>query len=64
MVELRNIMEEKKSQIIKKMNEENNNENNDNIMSDISDILFKNILDRRLLLTKKIVITENFLIFL
>lgn len=59
MVELRNIMEAKKSQIINRIKEDNN-EINDNIMSDVSDILFKNILDRRLLLTKKIVITEKF----
>ena len=59
MVELRNLMENKKAQIIERINEDNN-ENNDSIMNDISEILFKNILDRRLLLTKKIVITEKF----
>ena len=62
MVNLRNIMEEKKIKIIQRMKENNNNnENNtDNIMSDVNEILLQNILDRRLLLTKKIIITERF----
>ena len=59
MVELRNIVEDKKEKIIKKIQEDDNNEKN-NIMDDLSDILFKNLLDKRLLLTKKIVITEKF----
>ena len=59
MVELRNLMEEKKAQIMQKMKEENN-EGNEIIMKDVNQIFFKNILDRRLLLTKKIVITEKF----
>ena len=59
MVELRNIVEDKKEKIIKKIQEDDNNEKS-NIMDDLSDILFKNILDKRLLLTKKIVLTEKF----
>ena len=59
MVELRNVMEEKKAQLIERMNQENN-EGSGDIMNDIGDILFKNLLDKRLLLTKKIVITEKF----
>lgn len=44
------------------MNKENsdiNNESNE-LMNDLNEILLKNILDRRLLLTKKIIITEKF----
>ena len=62
MVELRNEMENKKAKLIEKMNNENiitNNESNE-LMNDLNEILLKNILDRRLLLTKKIVITEKF----
>ena len=62
MVELRNCMEEKKVEIIQRLNNENNTNspNNSNILTEINDILFKNILNRRLLLTKKIAILENF----
>ena len=62
MVELRNCMEEKKVEIMQRLNNENNNDSpsNSNILTEINDILFKNILNRRLLLTKKIAILENF----
>ena len=61
MVNLRNIMEEKKMKLMQRSENNNNNENNtDNIMADVNEILLQNILDRRLLLTKKIIITEKF----
>ena len=62
-VDLRNKMEETKMKLIRTIQEDKNDNNNNeenNIMSDISEILFKNLLDKRLLLTKKIVITEKF----
>ena len=59
MEEFRNLIEEKKAQLIEKIKEENN-EGNEIIMREVSDIIFKNILDKRLLLTKKIAVTENF----
>ena len=62
MVELRNNMEAKKAEIIARINDENNAEmsQNANIMNEINDILFQNLLNRRLLLTKKIVTSEKF----
>ena len=62
MVELRNCMEEKKVEIMRRLNNESNNNSpyNSNILTEINEILFKNILNRRLLLTKKIAISENF----
>ena len=63
MVELRDKMEIKKIQIMEKLNNKANNQdfnNNENLMDEVNDILLKNVLDRRLLLTKKILITEKF----
>ena len=61
MVELRDQMEKKKIQIMAKLkNKTLNNNNNVNLMDEVNDILLKNILDRRLLLTKKILVTERF----
>ena len=60
MVELRNQMEKKKTQILAKINNRSTNSNNENLMDEVNDILLKNVLDRRLLLTKKILITEKF----
>lgn len=62
MVELRNKMEIKKTQIIEKLKNNHNysNNSNENLMDEVNDILLKNVLDRRLLLTKKILITEKF----
>ena len=60
-VDLRNKMEETKINIIRALQEDNNdNIEENNIMNDMNEILFKNLLDKRLLLTKKIVITEKF----
>ena len=62
MVELRNNMEEKKGEIIQRLNNESNSESHNisNILSEINEILFKNVLNRRLLLTKKLTIAEQF----
>ena len=60
MVELRNEMEKKKIQLIAKIENKSSNANNDKLMEEVNDILLKNVLDRRLLLTKKILITEKF----
>ena len=61
MVELRNQMEKKKIEIINRLNNNTNNPNNgQNLMDEVNDILLKNVLDRRLLLTKKILLTEKF----
>ena len=61
MVELRDQMEKKKIQIMAKLkNKTLNNNNNVNLMDEVNDIVLKNILDRRLLLTKKILVTERF----
>ena len=63
MVELRDKMEIKKMQIMEKLNNkiiDNNSNTNENLMDEVNDILLKNVLDRRLLLTKKILITEKF----
>ena len=59
MVELRNEMENKKALLIEKMNNDSIDTSNE-LMNDLNETLLKNILDRRLLLTKKIVITEKF----
>ena len=58
MVELRDQMENKKIQIMAKL--KNNTNTNENLMDEVNDILLKNVLDRRLLLTKKILLTEKF----
>ena len=63
MVELRDKMEIKKIQIMDKLKNRNNGNDsytNENLMDEVNDILLKNVLDRRLLLTKKILITEKF----
>ena len=61
MVELRDQMENKKIQIMAKLkNNTLNSNNNINLMDEVNEILLKNVLDRRLLLTKKILVTERF----
>ena len=60
MVELRDQMEKKKIQIMAKLKNKTLNNNNVNLMDEVNDIVLKNILDRRLLLTKKILVTERF----
>ena len=61
MVELRDQMENKKIQIMAKLKDNTLNSNNNiNLMDEVNDILLKNVLDRRLLLTKKILVTERF----
>ena len=61
MVELRNQMEMKKIEIVNRLNNKTNNPNaGQNLMEEVNDILLKNVLDRRLLLTKKILLTEKF----
>lgn len=61
MVELRNQMELKKIEIINRLNNHTNNPNTgQNLMDEVNEILLKNVLDRRLLLTKKILLTEKF----
>ena len=59
MVDFRNKIEEKKALLIEMLNQENN-EGNEKIMNDVAELTLKNILDKRLLLTKKIVIMEKF----
>ena len=63
MVELRDKMEMKKMQIMEKLKNNviiNNSNTNENLMDEVNEILLKNVLDRRLLLTKKILVTEKF----
>ena len=63
MVELRDKMELKKNEIMAKLKNNsinNNSSTNENLMNEVNDILLKNVLERRLLLTKKILITEKF----
>jgi hypothetical protein len=60
MVALRDEMENKKVQIIQRLKNNENADNTQNLMDEVNDILLKNVLDRRLLLTKKILITEKF----
>ena len=61
MVELRNQMEMKKIEIVNRLNNKTNSPNvGQNLMDEVNDILLKNVLDRRLLLTKKILLTEKF----
>ena len=60
MVALRDEMEKKKIQIIQKLKNNEKNDNSQNLMEEVNQILLKNILDRRLLLTKKIMLTERF----
>jgi hypothetical protein len=61
MVELRNQMEMKKIEIVNRLNNKTNIPNaGQNLMDEVNDILLKNVLDRRLLLTKKILLTEKF----
>ena len=58
---LKNQMENIKKQIIECLKTKNRtNENNENLMDGVNEILFKNIIDRRLLLTKQILLTEKF----
>jgi len=60
MVALRDEMERKKMQIIRKLKNNEKNDNSQSLMEEVNEILLKNILDRRLLLTKKIMLTERF----
>ena len=60
MVALRDEMERKKMQIIQKLKNNEKNDNSQSLMEEVNEILLKNILDRRLLLTKKIMLTERF----
>jgi hypothetical protein len=61
MVELRNQMEMKKIEAIDRLQNKANIPNiSQNLMDEVNDILLKNVLDRRLLLTKKILLTEKF----
>ena len=61
MVALRDEMENKKTQIIEKLKNNNSGRcNTFNLMDEVNEILLKNILERRLLLTKKILLTEKF----
>ena len=60
MVKLRDQMENKKVQIMKKLENNNRSDSNENLMDEVNDILLNNVLDRRLLLSKKILITEKF----
>jgi hypothetical protein len=60
MVALRDEMENKKVQIIQRLKNNENADNTQNLMDEVNDILLKNVLDRRLLLTKKIMLTEKF----
>ena len=60
MVALRDEMEKKKAQIIQKLQNNEKNDNSQSLMEEVNEILLKNILDRRLLLTKKIMLTERF----
>ena len=62
MVALRDEMENKKIEILQRLknNSENNDNNTSNLMEEVNEILLKNVLDRRLLLTKKIMLTERF----
>ena len=60
MVALRDEMERKKIQILQRLKNSQNNDNTQNLMDEVNEILLKNVLDRRLLLTKKIMLTERF----
>ena len=60
MVALRDEMERKKIQILQRLKNNQNNDNTQNLMDEVNEILLKNVLDRRLLLTKKIMLTERF----
>ena len=61
MVALRDEMENKKLEILQRLKDNNDkNDNTSNLMEEVNEILLKNVLDRRLLLTKKIMLTERF----
>ena len=60
MVALRDEMENKKVQILQRIKNNERNSNTQNLMDEVNEILLKNVLDRRLLLTKKIMLTEKF----
>ena len=60
MVALRDEMEKKKIQILQRLKNNEHNDNTQNLMDEVNEILLKNVLDRRLLLTKKIMLTEKF----
>jgi len=60
MVALRDEMEKKKIQILQRLKNNEHNDSTQNLMDEVNDILLKNVLDRILLLTKKIMLTEKF----
>ena len=60
MVALRDEMETKKLEILQRLKNNERNDNTQNLMDEVNEILLKNVLDRRLLLTKKILLTEKF----
>ena len=60
MVALRDEMENKKIQILQRLKNNDKNDTTQNLMDEVNEILLKNVLDRRLLLTKKIMLTEKF----
>ena len=60
MVALRDEMENKKVQILQRLKSNEKNDSTQNLMDEVNEILLKNVLDRRLLLTKKIMLTEKF----
>jgi hypothetical protein len=60
MVALRDQMETKKLEILQRLKNNERNDNTQNLMDEVNEILLKNVLDRRLLLTKKILLTEKF----
>ena len=60
MVNLRNEMENKKSEILQKLKNGENASNTQDLINEVNEILLKNVIERRLLLTKKIMLTEKF----
>ena len=60
MIELRDQMETKKLQIQEKLENKEQNYTKENLMDEVNDLVLKNVLDRRLLLSKKILLTEKF----
>jgi hypothetical protein len=60
MIELRDKMEIKKKQMQEKLEKNDKNITKDDLMEEVNDLLLKNVLDRRLLLSKKILLTEKF----
>ena len=61
MVALRDEMENKKVQILQRLKSNEKNDSTQNLMDEVNEILLKNVFVRRLLLTKKIMLTEKFM---